>query len=230
MDATRLTDNGSQTRHVSVSIEAVPQGCNLHIGIVYRWRHRLRRVHFAFHRKLENIEYDNEDEIPCALPDLDIADELWLAKFFQRIAFNSSNRKGIPYNFRNDEAVEFDGTTGACRFGPDSTGLGCATFVVAAFRSGGVPLVDASNWPGATENDRLRRTRLIEFLRNKSPEPDAKGQADVIEKEIDAPCISPQHVVGACLESSDTWPVGHAICQANGAAIVEKLGVKGWPL
>jgi hypothetical protein len=186
MDLSRLTENGSQTRHVSVSVEAVPQGCNLHVGLVYRWKHRLRRVHFAFHRNLVNTEYDYEDEISCAIPDLDLADELWLAKFFQRIAFNN-NKKAIPYNFRNDDSVEFDEATGAYRFGPESTGLGCATFVVVAFRSAGVPLVDAANWPPATGNDRIRRARLIELLRTKSSEPDAKAQADIIEKRSTHP-------------------------------------------
>lgn len=216
MDISRFTLTGSTTPFVAVSLERSAP-CNLHAGIIYRYRGRLRRVHFAWHRRLVSEEYISE--VPCAMPELDIADELWLAKYFQKIATNPSNDRTIPYNLKHDEAISFDPKTGEVDFGVDSTGLGCATFVVAAFRSGGTRLIDPTGWPPATFWDRIRRSQFVNALLGSS-DPDKQSQGRRITHEISSPCIAPQHVAGACLENEDDRPAKHPACDANGTAVV----------
>ncbi len=219
MDQTRFTLTGSRTNKVAVSLERIAS-CNLHAGIVYRYRRRLRRVHFAWHKRLESSDY--KGELACAMPELDPADESWLAKFFQRIARNKANKDTIPYNLKHDATVEFNEDTGEVSLGVDSTGLGCATFVIAAFRSGGHPLIDPTAWPPATAQDRARRQVFIDALRQSS-DLDKQAQGHRIAPEIDSPCMAPQHVAGACLESADDRPVAHPTCKVNGDYILSVL-------
>lgn len=219
MDASRFTFSGNSIPFVAVSIQrGMEPQCNLHAGIVFRYRERLRRLHFAWHKDLATGDY--RDGLACGVIDLDDADAIWLAKYFQRIAEHPGNRE-IPYNLKHDEHVAFNEETGAIAFGVDSTGLGCATFVVAAFRSGGHLLVDVNDWPPATDADRLRRLGFIQALN--SGDADQQKQALRIEGEVDSPCIAPQHVFGACLEDMDARPANHAVCDANGQAAIALL-------
>lgn len=219
MDQSRFTPDGTATRFVSVSVERTGP-CGFHAGLVYRdSKDRLWRLHFAWHHTLSIEPYD-DNPVCCVMPHFDEpSDEIWLAKFFDLIAKNPANRRTIPYNLKHDEDVEFDDDTGEIAFGPDSTGLGCATFVLAAFRSGGSRLIDATGWPRASAEDQSRRLRYVNILLD-SKSPDRQSQGRRINNEIDSPCISPQHVAGACLEDEIDRPVRFAACEANGVAVV----------
>lgn len=221
MDATRLIFDGKLTPWVSVSLQRTGQ-CNSHAGIFYRNRQRLiAHLHFAWHKSLKNdMAWGNV--IGC-VPPLDEADAKWLSGFCRRIA-KTAPRRNIPYNLKHDSSVCFNRQTGSISFGPDSTGLGCATFVLAVFRSARLPLIDFdSGWPPPTDADRkARRVILAELARDQHA--DTRNQAPKIADEINLPRIRPDHVAGACLEISMTGAgVMYAACEANGSEVTRRM-------
>jgi hypothetical protein len=216
MDTSRFALQPDETPWIAVSIERTTP-CNTHAGIVYRDAgQKLRHLHFAWHERL--LDVDCRSDLPCARPNVDPADELFLAGFCGKIARSAAN-SAIPYNLKHDPEVNFDPQTGTVRFGPESTGLGCATFVIAAFRSSGNALIDMSAWPAANSEDVAVREVLIDSLR--AGDSGKRAQADRIESEINSPRVRPEHVAGACLE--DAYPVKHKQCDENGQWVDSQL-------
>jgi hypothetical protein len=216
MDLNRFLDDGKDTLWVSVSLERTGP-CNLHAGIVYRQSDdKLRRVHFGWHRQLYDVEYQ---KVACAVPHLDVADAMWMSAFCGRIARHASANE-IPYNLKYDEDVAFDPETGEIIFGVNSSGLGCATFVLAVFRSAGNGLVDVTDWPEANADDKAVQREFVNALL-KSSDADKRTQGERISGEVGTKRIRPDHVAGACLE--DTLPVKYPECEANGLRIVAKM-------
>jgi hypothetical protein len=147
-----------------------------------------------------------------------LADEQYLAAFCGKIARNASNRS-IPYNLKIDNDVRFN-AKGELEVGKSFTGLSCATFVVAIFRSAGNPLLDTSAWPAASTEDAARQKAFVDYLRN-SGDPDMVQQAALIKTEIGGSRAAPEEVAGACLE--DSYPVAHPECEAAGKYIVGEI-------
>lgn len=216
MDLNRFLNDGKDTPWVSVSLERTGP-CNLHAGIIYRQADdKLRRLHFGWHRQLYNFEYE---KMACAIPPLDEADAMWMSAFCGKIARHASSNN-IPYNLKYDEDVAFDPETGGVIFGVNSSGLGCATFVLAVFRSGGNRLVDVTDWPEANVDDKAVQQGFVNALL-KSSDPDKLAQGERIKGEVGTKRIRPDHVAGACLE--DALPVRYSECEANGLWIVAKM-------
>lgn len=168
MDLNRFVLDGQNTPWVSVSVERVDQ-CGLHAGIVYRDADdNLHRLHFGWHRILFSAPYGKEDvpyaaRVACALPLLEKEDAMWVSAFCGKIARHAPEKK-IPYNLKYDEDVAFDKDTGDIILGVNSTGLGCATFVLAVFRCSANPLVDVTDWPDSTADDKSTQQRFVDAL------------------------------------------------------------------
>lgn len=220
MDETRFSLLGrlTPTDWIAVAIQQVQPHCRMHAGLLYRdanddWWY----LHFAFHEILKTVEYTADGTTSCATTKIDEADQVFLAAFCGRVSTAWQNQE-IPYNLKYDPDVRFDPTTGAVSFGPNSTGLNCATFVLAVFRSAGNPLIDATGWPADRPGDRERQTQYVEFLRQRDVD-----HADVVEAEIGTPRIRPEEAAGACLE--DDLPAGFAQCEPNGRYVLQEMAV-----
>jgi hypothetical protein len=227
MERGRLSTNCDDTPSVAVCLQRNdPPHCNLHVGIVHRnGAGELRHLHFAWHRRLRSHKI--ESKLICAIPNYEeVAHRLWMATYCGLVARNIPKRS-IPYNLRFDEGVLFDNETGEVRFGPESTGLTCATFVVAVFRSAGHPLVTSAGWPKAHAEDRHVQRELVEALRSdiRPSSVDAPQQAATIESQIGEARCRPEHVPGACLEPQWMRPIWHAPCDKNGKLVVESLDI-----
>lgn len=220
----RFSLNGVDTDWVAISLERT-SACNLHVGILYRdANRRLFKLHFGWHRFLANTPSPVD---ACVIPDIDEgqadkADGEWIAGFCERIA-GSSRNQSIPYNLKYDESIEFDDVTGDIFLGPTSTGLSCATFVLAVLRSSGNALIDvASYWPPATGEERTMQLRFVNMMLD-DKRPDTQNQGRLINSEIGTPRVRPDHVAGAGLEPHSDWPVRHEQCQRNAALVVASL-------
>ncbi|QDU56152.1 hypothetical protein [Aeoliella mucimassa] len=216
MDASRFSRDTNGVDSIAVTIERTPN-CNLHVGLAYRAsNNELKWLHLAFHEMLQNEACAIAK--PCVTPRIDSAEALYLSVFAEKIAKSKINRR-IPYNLKYDPDISFDTKTGAIEAGIDSTGLGCATFVLAVFRSSGCVLVDCSTWPPANEDDKEQRRTYLGLLRRCSAS--GRRQAERIESEIDLPRFRPEQVAGACLE--DIYPACYDLCEKNGHWIVNQL-------
>jgi hypothetical protein len=219
MDPTRFKLSGACTGEVAVGIRLYPfPHCNLHVGIIYRdpakqpWV-----VHLAWH---ERLGHEPVGQFAAANPKLDPAEEFFLAAYFQRLALSPRNRT-IPYNLKHEPDVAFD-RNGNYAPPPDATGLSCATFVVAAFRSAGKDLVDTATWLVRGEPERGADEAAQEkFLTRLAAKPETRGQAERIRGEAGGPRVRPQDVAGACLE--DTLPATFSQCSQNGDYIHGEL-------
>lgn len=220
----RFSHDGADTDWVSISIERSAP-CMLHAGILYRdTNRRLFKLHFGGHWYLGNDRYAND--AACSIPDIDAgqpdkADGEWIAGYCEKVAASTRNNK-IPYNLKYDEEVSFDDATGDISLGPTSTGLSCATFVLAVLRSSGNKLIDAVRWPQAIGDDKAGQIRFVNMMLD-SKNPGAQRQGRIINAEIGTPRIRPDHVAGACLEPHSTWPIRYAICDRNAANVVAEL-------
>ena len=217
MDLTRLKTAPADTRWVSVSVER-NQSCGLHAGVLYRQSNNaLAKLHFCWHRVLR-LTGPSQGDI-FAVPDTQFEDDkMWLAVFCARVARNIP-RKNIPYNLEHDESVRFDQDSGELLLN-GATGLSCATFILAVFRSAGHPLVDSKDWPNASAEDMDVQRSFVEVL-----EGDARSstQGATVRREIGCPRIRPDHVAGACLENYSDRPVPHAQCETNAGPVVTLL-------
>jgi hypothetical protein len=88
------------------------------------------------------------------------------------------------------------------------------------FRSAGFPLIDPSEWPEASDEDKMVQRELVAKLAS-SEDAEMCRQAKRIENEIGKPRIRPDHVAGACLE--DQLPARYEQCEANAVEIMRRL-------
>ena len=194
-----------------------PFGTHLHTGIVYRDASgKAKQLDLAWHKKLRVL--DCQASIGCAVPGFDPTDEQFIALYCGKIARSYPVRK-LPYNLKVDNEVRFN-AGGGVEVGEQYTGMSCATFVVAVFRSAGHPLIDTDGWPVATEEDREIQAKFVAYMRERN-NPEEIKQADIIEAEIGCPRVAPEEVAGACLE--DQRPAGHDLCAKAGAFIISSI-------
>lgn len=225
----RFSYDGTDTDWVAISIEKTTP-CNRHSGILYRDSGgHLFKLHFGWHWYLANETYS---PVACSIPDLDAdspdkPEGEWIAGFCERVGASSRNKR-IPYNLKYDESIDFDAATGDILLGAASTGLSCATFVLAILRSAGHKLIDATGWPRAVGDDKSGQIQFVNMLLD-SRNPDAQKQGRIVNSEIGTPRIRPDHVSGACLETHSTWPIRHAVCDRNAATVVSQLESAGTP-
>jgi hypothetical protein len=217
MDLTRLKTAAVDAQWVAVSVER-NQSCGLHAGVLYKQSNEVfAKLHFCWHRVLRSGPPNRGDVF--AVPDTQFDDDkMWLAVFCARVARNIPG-KNIPYNLEHDESVRFDRDSGELQLN-GATGLSCATFIVAVFRSAGHPLVDASDWPKASDDDMGVQRSFVEALEG---DPRSSAQGATVRREIGCPRIRPDHVAGACLESYSDRPVPHAQCETNAVPVVTLL-------
>jgi hypothetical protein len=220
MDTSRFKRSTADVPCIAVFLHRV-NSINLHTGIVYKdAKGTFRRLHLGWQRQLL-ADQKCRPNIDCAVPvfdSVDLVDEQFIAAFCGRIARSLPNRR-IPYNLKIDNEVRFN-LAGDIEVGRSFTGLSCATFVVAIFRSTGNPLIDTNGWPAASAQDEAIQRNFVNALEG-SDNPDWKAQADAIRPEIGGPRIAPEEVAGACLE--DSYPVAHPKCEAAGRFIVAAI-------
>lgn len=121
--------------------------------------------------------------------------------------------KKFPYGlhyasqfFTHDGALQRDATT--------ESGLTCATFVLAVFRSVGIELIDLSSWPVRENEDRAFLAVVASFA--------APALLKALEAEVDAGSkrVQPDEVIGAC---ADPPPMRFTECKLNGVQAVQML-------
>jgi hypothetical protein len=218
----RLSTAASSTELLSVALERT-EHCNLHSGIFYRAANgALFKLHFAFHKDIRNeVVAENPHRTICVLMELDDRNfsdrplEDFLAGLCEKIGDHSKN-KTIGYNLELDESVVFSGETGEITCGPDSTGLGCSTFVLAVFRSGRVNLVSPVGWKPPTEEEVEWRKVLVSMIASRDPMHAAK-----ISGQLRSPRYSPELVTGACL--AESYPAAYDECSKNAVIALAAL-------
>lgn len=217
MNAGRFTFDGGQTPWVSVGVERTGD-CTAHAGLLYRDAvGGLYFLHLAWHRWLKHDAYSGS--FGCAIPNMDYADEMFVAGFCGRI-WRARQQDKIPFSLRHDPDVGFDLVTGEVRFPAGATGLICANMVLAVFRSSGNTLLDPSGWPTDRVEDHEVQQNQINTMLSRSADERAQGkllQADVGHVAR----VRPEEAAGACLE--DAYPAAFLECEANGRFIRHRM-------
>lgn len=107
-----------------------------------------------------------------------------------RLVHQQHKANGIPYGF-GFRTSSFD-KAGSFRLGEGEVGLTCATIVAAIFESEKIKLLEPTGWPGPDSDDKRKRRTFIDHLKKHDA-----AHAALLEKDIDAPRISPEEVVAA---------------------------------
>lgn len=190
----------------------------LHIGVFATWPKPFI-LHLAWHYRLERetpvpLQYRllQMEDIP---PERVIAIAGMLMDIFDR------NRDGIPYAvlYRNTKFLA-DGTM---VLGQGEHGLTCATFVMAALKASGIPLLDESSW--ITRNDdEIWHGRIVAALQathSRRPSPGGEGHVACVAQE--KPCVRFRPEEVACGHVSVARPVSFSQASRGGKEIAAKL-------
>jgi hypothetical protein len=122
-----------------------------HVGIVHRSQTASPKLlHLAWHEDLRDAR-PSTDYSWTPLP-FERSVCRGLAGVCRKVAKWYTDGTPLPYGF-DDHETSFDATTGMVRFGQDSSGLTCATFVLAVFRSQRYDLVRTENWPHRKDDE-----------------------------------------------------------------------------
>lgn len=173
-----------------------------HTGIVFRIdadeSHEF--LHLAWHFDLRRDQFDARYFwVQPALPQRRL---LQVAVICDRIA--TANDNGIPYSFGPPNDC-FDEKTCEFLLGPTTTGLTCASFVLAVFHRAGLPLVRYSSWPRPTQEDIDWQNVVVENLRHGwqqgNPAVSQEHINHVANNEVGSSVrYRPEHVAAAALK------------------------------
>lgn len=210
---------------VAVAVGTMPYG-NTHAGIVYRESDdsdRLHLAHLAWHidlrdEILEGLTHCGEWEadIICISPIIDEIDAINVAIYCRGIIRSNPD---LPYGLSYNEDGYFEIIEGNAEFmiPEERRWLNCSTFVLTVFKSAGVSLVRAGEWPERPEEDSEWQEKLTMWLRKAaSPEHVARVRQDIGKARI-----RPEETIGSCLESE--LPAGFRRCERNGKALIERM-------
>lgn len=164
-----------------------PHG-NLHVGLLHRARaQHAEALHLGWQDQMQQQwPWRRLWAVPPAEPE-----KLRSVAGLARLVWRRFDRDRVfPYAL-GDVDGRFDGG-GRLQLSPTSRGLTCASFVLALFRSAGIPLLNAASWPIRPEEDR-------EFLRAISGFASPEHLA-LLTAQVDAGVVRiyPQEVLGAC--------------------------------
>lgn len=195
--------------HVGVRIKACGAH-QRHIGLLHRHEQagEIRFLHLAWHGDLRDEPAPFDDCI-WVEPDLHPVRARQLAARCRQIA--RANGRYVPYGF-SPPTARFDEMTGRFLFGPTSTGLTCASFVLAVFDYARVPLVSYASWEPRPD-DALWQQGVVELLRQHgAPE----GHVAAVTAELGAVRYRPEEVAGAAALWPPSVSFGAACAAAEG--------------
>lgn len=133
----------------------------------------------------------------------------------------------ISYGFRYSETSLFSMLDGSFKAADGTTGLTCATFVLAILRTAGVRLVKTASWPPASGV-----AAQINYLRHRIRNYGPSAHTQRLSEEIGCARFSPSQVAGACLY--DWHPVDYHSAETGAAlamsAVVADYKRRGIPL
>lgn len=158
-----------------------------HCALLYRWKKEVRAFEMLSHEQLRDDV--PRQEFVWVEPGIQ-PERLKLVTHRARLVRRRHEEKSVPYGFRYRRS-SFD-QNGGLRLGDGEIGFTCATIVAAIFESEGLPLLDPGEWPAPDRDDLASRTRFLERLKVQKPE-----HAKVLQRDLDAPRISPEEVVTA---------------------------------
>jgi len=153
--------------HVAIAVKQVSPG-QFHTAILHRHELQgLSLLHLTWHYELRN-EPPKESYIwvECALPSLRTRQVA--AKC--RLIWKRHKEEGLPYGLSYARGA-FDPLNGKLLLDPGSSGLTCATFVLAIFQTCGIQLVQAETWPRRDDDEEWQR-QVVEALRQRGAKQD----------------------------------------------------------
>lgn len=165
-----------------------------HIGLLHRHQGQIRNLHLAWHGDLRDQPCD-DNACVWVEPKLHLSRARQVAARCRQIA--RANGRYVPYGFSLPTA-RFDPATGRFIFGPTSTGLTCATFVLAVFDFACVPLAVYGSWQ-ARPDDAAWQQGILELLRTHGAPPE---HIAAVSAELGCVRFRPEEVAGAAA----LWP------------------------
>lgn len=170
-----------------------------HIGFLYRIADSDAYVlHLWGHRKLLH-EPPREGQF-CVLCEIEPVRLPSLAAFARRL-YRKNKNQGIPYAFSSPDQDWFS-AEGSLLLGPERLGLTCGNFVLALYRSAGLPLVQLDTWP-PREDDSAWQQSVLEEWAPAIAEAKTKTQEHFsqVRNEIGTVRCRPAEIGGAALAS-----------------------------
>jgi len=177
-----------QVQWVGIAIRTYGPDRN-HLGFLYKSEaDEVRLGHLAFHHQLE-FEEPNEPYKWLDVLGINETNKYVIAAFFANLEREHPNN--VAYGFGVDGDC-FD-EEGNFIEPPLGQGLTCATFVTAAFRHQGFPLVQLEAWPVRPEEDAAWRNWIIGMLERKG----FVDQAKALQARAPGVRVRPQEVAAA---------------------------------
>jgi hypothetical protein len=209
----------AELRFVAVII-GEPNPDQRHTGIAYRVDEAapFQFLHLAWHRDLRK-----QGRIPAHYcwvdPRIPAARLRQLAAICEDICHANLVEK-VPYSFGTPVSA-FDERTKKFLLGPTTTGLTCASFVLAVFERAQLQLVQYSGWPAPDDQDVRWQQIVLDALRNTTGVSSDHVQA--VEREIGTSVrYRPEQVAGAAAIRGRR-PVKYRYAQCVGNDIVRFL-------
>jgi hypothetical protein len=210
---------------VSIGLECAPLE---HSGIYYSTILGERRLlHFGNHHTILDDSPLVQAKFSWARPNLRPHHVPQIEELCVLIADNrAAIQSMIPYGFKYSEASLFSVFDGSFKAADGTTGLTCATFVLAILRTAGVRLVKTASWPQASGV-----AAQIDYLRRRIRNYGQSLHTQRLNEEIGCVRFSPSQVAGACLY--DWHPVDYHSAETGAAlamsAVVADYKRRGIP-
>lgn len=163
-----------------------------HVGVFHRReRGPAELLHLAWHADLRNDPLRVLSVV--TYPDIPRSRARSVAAMC-RLVWARHGESGLPYGLRYRWG-RFDAATADLLLDNDSSGLTCATFVLAIYASCGLRLLDCGRWP-VRDEDRAWHTKIIAMLEQHHVE---QEHLDAIRVESGCARFRPEEVGAACL-------------------------------
>jgi hypothetical protein len=132
-----------------------------HVGIFFRTNdsNEHQFIHLAFHHLLK-VEQAADQNCFWVVPEVPDRRLRQVAAICRQIA---NAKPDIPYSFGTPSDC-FDRETAEFLLGPTTTGLTCASFVLAVFQQAGIPLVVCETWPPPNPEDIQWQEHIVGWL------------------------------------------------------------------
>jgi len=168
-----------------------------HTGLIYKTDDELRMLHLAWHHRVRDEEASSVHSVPLKL---NIIQSGLVATACGIVAarFGRLGAEQLPYGLRHC-ASAFVGE-GKLNIAGRTSGLTCATFVLAVLDYAGIELLDIATWPERLEDVQWQE-QIIALLELGSPRAEPEHVAAV---RADMPCarVRPEEVAAA----ASRWP------------------------
>jgi hypothetical protein len=199
-----------------VAVCAGRNGRFIHAGIVYRnnaGQRMMLDIDLNGDISAGTVQDKQAERFAWAIPDFP---EMTLQAFAAYCDFLSIKAPNVGYAFKTNQ------TTMLVVNGHDmslvgATGLTCATFVLIAFRSHFMELVDLSTWTHRADDEQFQRD-ILKAMRQRIHDPRFYGitqdRVDAAENQIPSLRCRPEEVLGACRVGSH--PANMPDCEAAG--------------